>query len=199
MPFECPKLPYDDHALEPFISGRTIAFHYGKHHRSYVNKLNALIDENPVFKGKSLEEMIREQGHTGGAIFNNAAQAWNHGFYWHCLAPKAQGGGGEPSNQLAEKIKEKFDSLEVFKEKFSQKAMSTFGSGWVWLVQDKRGELEIVSTSNAGNPMVDGQVPLLTCDVWEHAYYLDTQNNRGQYLKNFWQVINWDFVAENLG
>lgn len=191
MAFELPKLPYAMDALAPHISQETLEYHYGKHHQAYVNNLNKLVPGTP-FEGKSLEEVIKE---SDGGIFNNAAQVWNHTFYWNSLSPQ---GGGEPADEVAAAIDEAFGSFADFKEKFTTTALTTFGSGWAWLVKNKQGKLDIVSTSNAGNPMCEGHTPLLTCDVWEHAYYIDTRNDRGAYLKNFWELVNWDFVGDNL-
>lgn len=191
MSFTLPDLPYAKNALEPVISEETIEFHYGKHHQAYVNNLNKMI-ENTEHANQSLEEIIKS---SSGGLFNNAAQVWNHTFYWHCMGPN---GGGEPSGKLAEKISGAFGSFDKFKEAFNQKAAGTFGSGWAWLVQDADGQLKIVSTSNAATPMTDGLHALLTCDVWEHAYYIDYRNARPKYLESFWKVVNWDFVSENL-
>lgn len=191
MAFELPALPYALDALAPHISKETLEYHYGKHHQAYVNNLNKLVP-GTKFDGKSLEEIILS---SDGGIFNNAAQVWNHTFYWHSLTPDNQ---GEPSGALADAINAAFGSFEKFKEKFTVTAMTTFGSGWAWLVKKEDGHLDVVSTSNAGNPMTDNLTPLMTCDVWEHAYYIDTRNDRGAYLKNFWELVNWDFVADNL-
>lgn len=192
MTFELPKLPYAKNALEPYISAETLEYHYGKHHAAYVNKLNSLV-AGTEFEGKSLEALIKKA--TGG-IFNNAAQVWNHTFYWNCMQ---KDGGGDPEGDLGKAIEKTFGSIEKFKEKFTESAMNRFGSGWAWLVKNAQGELEIVSTSNADNPMTDGKSPILTCDVWEHAYYIDTRNDRNKYVSNFWQLVNWDFVADNFG
>lgn len=177
--------------MEPIISKETLEYHYGKHHQAYVTNLNKLI-AGTEFENMSLEEIILK---SSGGIFNNAAQVFNHTFYWNCLAPKA---GGEPAGKLAEAINQTFGSFAAFKDKFTQTAVGTFGSGWAWLVKDKDGKLEIVSTSNAGNPLTDGKKPLLTCDVWEHAYYIDYRNARATYVEKFWDLVNWDFVASNL-
>lgn len=189
MAFELPKLPYEMNALEPYISQETLEYHYGKHHNAYVTNLNNLV-EGSDDADKSLEDLIMS---AKGGIFNNAAQIWNHTFYWHCMKPN---GGGEPTGELATAIEETFGSFANFKEKFSKTAATTFGSGWAWLVKNSAGKLEIVSTSNAANPMTDNNTPLLTCDVWEHAYYIDYRNARPKYIENFWSLINWDFVAE---
>lgn len=191
MEHKLPALPYSMEALEPVISRETLEYHYGKHHQTYVTNLNNLI-RNTEFDEMSLEEIIIK---SSGGIFNNAAQVFNHSFYWNCLAPKT---GGEPKGKLAEEINQTFGSFHEFKEAFSQKAITTFGSGWAWLVKDKDGKLEIVSTSNAGNPLTDGKKPLLTCDVWEHAYYIDYRNARPKYIEKYWDLVNWDFVASNL-
>jgi Fe-Mn family superoxide dismutase len=190
MPFSLPPLPYEKNALEPYISAETLEYHYGKHHAAYVNKLNSLIQGGPM-DGLSLEEIILK---SEGPVFNNAAQVWNHTFYWHSMKPK---GGGNPSGDLAKEIEKHFSSIEEFKQKFTDSALNRFGSGWAWLVKNSQGGLEIVSTSNAENPMTSGKHPLLTCDVWEHAYYIDTRNDRAKYVSNFWQLVNWDFVADN--
>lgn len=189
---ELPELPYAMDALQPHISAETLEYHYGKHHATYVSKLNNLI-EGSDFESASLEDIIKK---ASGGIFNNAAQVWNHTFYWNCLKP---GGGGEPGGSLAEKINATFGSFNDFKEKFTDSAVNNFGSGWTWLVKNQSGELEIVNTSNAGNPMTDNKTPLLTCDVWEHAYYIDYRNVRPKYLEAFWALVNWDFAAKNLG
>lgn len=191
MSFELPELPYAKDALAPHISEETLNYHHGKHHNAYVNKLNDLI-KGTEFENMSLEEIIQK---SDGGIFNNAAQIWNHTFYFNGFSPD---GGGEPSGELADKIKQAFGSFDDFVKKFNETGLATFGSGWVWLVQDNNGELKIVNSFNAGNPMTDGYHPLLTCDVWEHAYYVDTRNDRGAYIKNFWNIVNWDFVANNL-
>ncbi len=191
MSFELPSLPYEMDALEPHISKRTLEFHYGKHHKAYVDKLNGLV-EGTEFAEMSLEDIVCK---SDGGLFNNAAQTWNHTFYWNSLSPN---GGGEPTGDLMKAIVDAFDSFDEFKEKFTNAGLTQFGSGWAWLIKNQNNELEIVATGNAGNPLTDGKTPLLTCDVWEHAYYLDTQNARPKYLENYWQLVNWDFVAENL-
>lgn len=190
MAFTLPPLPYDMDALEPHISKETLEYHYGKHHNTYVTNLNKQI-EGTEYANMSIEEIIQK---TTGGMFNNAAQAWNHSFYWQCLAPT---GGGEPQGDLLAAINQEFGSFNEFKEKFTQTAITTFGSGWAWLVQDNNGKLSIVSTSNAGTPMTDNQTALLTCDVWEHAYYIDYRNARPTYLGAFWNLVNWDFVQQN--
>ena len=183
-----PELPFAENALEPHISAETIQYHYGKHHAAYVDKLNGLI-EGTEFEGAPLENMIQ---HASGAIFNNAAQVWNHSFYWNCLSPS---GGGEPDGALGSAIREFFGDFASFKQQFTAAATGNFGSGWTWLVKTADGKLEIVNTDDAENPMTDGSQPLLTCDVWEHAYYVDYRNARPAYLEAFWQLVNWDFVA----
>ena len=190
MQHELPPLPYEKNALEPHISAETLEYHYGKHHQTYVTNLNKLIS-GTEFEEKSLEDIIKS---ASGGIFNNAAQVWNHTFYWNCLSPS---GGGEPGGSLAGAINEAFGSLAEFKEKFSTSAATNFGSGWTWLVKNAAGGVEIVNTSNAGTPMTDGKTPLLTCDVWEHAYYIDYRNARPKYVEAFWNLVNWDFVAKN--
>ena len=191
MIHELPKLPYATDALEPYISKRTIEFHYGKHHQAYVNNLNKLI-AGTVFENASLEEIVCK---AAGGIFNNGAQVWNHTFYWNCLKPL---GGGEPSGPLAEALLKNFGSFGEFREKFSTAAATLFGSGWAWLIKKENGSLEIVQESNAGNPLKNGATPLLTCDVWEHAYYLDKQNVRPDYIADFWKLIDWSAVAGRL-
>ncbi len=188
--FQLPQLPYADNALEPVISAQTISFHYAKHHKAYVDNLNNLIQGTP-FENASLEEIVMK---SEGGIFNNGAQVWNHTFYWNCLTP----GGSMPHGELISAIERDFQSFENFKELFSKAAATLFGSGWAWLVKDQSGKLSVVQESNAGNPMRNGLTPLLTCDVWEHAYYIDKQNRRPDYISDFWTIVNWDFVAENL-
>jgi len=189
MKFELPQLPFAPNALEPVISSRTIEFHYGKHHQAYVNNLNKLI-EGTEFENLSLEEIIMK---SSGGIFNNAAQVWNHTFYWSCLnAP----GNTQPSAALANAIIEAFGSFDSFKEKFSASAATLFGAGWAWLVKNKEGKLEIVQESNAGTPLTKGLNPILTFDVWEHAYYLDYQNRRPDHINDIWKLVNWDAVEK---
>ncbi len=188
MLYELPNLPFEKTSLAPFISEETIEFHYGKHHQAYVNNLNKLVD-GTEYEGKSLEEIIKT---AEGGIFNNAAQIFNHSFYWHCLSPK---GGGVPSSMLGEAINSEFGSLVEFKEKFSNSAATLLGSGWCWLVKTEAGKLAIKTTANAGCPVRDGDIPLLTCDVWEHAYYIDYRNARPEYIKTFWELVNWEFVV----
>ena len=191
MSHTLPPLPYKMDALLPHISQETLEYHYGKHHNTYVTNLNKLI-VGTEFENASLEDIIKNS--TGG-LFNNAAQVWNHTFYWHCLSPD---GGGEPEAKVADAINKSFGSFAAFKEKFTQTAIATFGSGWAWLVQDTTGELSIISTSNAATPMTSGLTALVTCDVWEHAYYIDYRNARPDYLNAFWSLINWNFVAQNM-
>lgn len=191
MTFELPKLPYDLNGLEPHISKETLEYHHGKHHQAYVNKLNDAI-VGTEFADMSLEDIIKK---ASGGIFNNAAQIWNHTFYFNGFKPN---GGGEPTGALANAINEAFGSFAEFKTQFTQAAATLFGSGWAWLVKDGSGKLEIVTTQNAGNPLTDGKTPLLTCDVWEHAYYIDTRNARPKYIENFWEIINWECVASQL-
>ena len=193
MSFSLPDLPYQKNALAPHISEETINYHYGKHHKTYVDKLNAALEQNAEFSGKSLEEIIKK---SSGPIFNNAAQVWNHTFYWHCLSPN---GGGKPTSKIKELIEKNFGSFEAFSEKFTNNAINNFGSGWTWLVQKGEDELEIINTSNAETPLTNENVNvLLTVDVWEHAYYVDYRNARPNYLSAFWNLINWDFVNQNL-
>lgn len=191
MKFELPPLPYDEDALAPYIDKKTLEFHHGKHHQAYVNNLNNLI-EGTAFADKSLEEIITS---SEGGIFNNAAQVWNHTFYFEQFAAS---GAGEPTGKLADLIIETFGSHEAFKEQFSMAAATLFGSGWAWLVQNKKGQLEIIQTSNAGSPLTQNVKPLLTCDVWEHAYYLDYQNKRPDYIQAFWQILDWDKIGARL-
>ncbi len=190
MTFELPALPFEKDALAPYISAETLEFHHGKHHQTYVTNLNNLVP-GTEFENLSLEEIVVKA--TGG-IFNNAAQVWNHTFYWNCLAPDA---GGEPTGELAAAINATFGSFATFKEEFTKTAITTFGSGWAWLVKNADGSLALVSTSNAGCPLTAGQTPLLTCDVWEHAYYVDYRNARPAYLEAFWALVNWDFATKN--
>ena len=190
MAIELPALPFAKNALAPHISEETLEYHYGKHHQTYVTNLNNLIP-GTEFEGLSLEEIIVK---SSGPIFNNAAQVWNHTFYWNSLSPN---GGGEPTGALANVINRSFGSFAQFKEEFTKCAVTTFGSGWAWLVKNADGSLALVSTSNAGCPLTTGQTPLLTCDVWEHAYYIDYRNARPAYLEAFWALVNWDFAEAN--
>lgn len=198
MAFELPKLPYPENALDPYISGEQMSFHYGKHHEAYVSTLNKLVKDTPLVS-KSVEEIVRltvnEKNESKVQIFNNAAQHWNHSFFWQCMKPN---GGGAPSGELAQRITRDFGSLDKFKEMFQAAGVSQFGSGWAWLVAE-RNELKITKTPNAVNPIATGQKALLTCDVWEHAYYLDYQNRRPDFVKVVLdRLVNWDFVASNL-
>ncbi|MBN1926475.1 MAG: superoxide dismutase [Prolixibacteraceae bacterium] len=189
MIFELPKLPYNLDALEPFISKTTLEYHYGKHHQAYVNNLNNLIT-GTEFENASLEEIIKK---SQGGIFNNGAQVWNHTFYFEQFN---KDGCDEPRDNLKAKIEDTFGSFDEFKNQFTKAAATLFGSGWAWLVQGAGGKLEIVQTSNAGNPLTDGKKPLMTCDVWEHAYYLDKQNARPKYIEDFWKILDWKVVSE---
>ena len=191
MAIELPDLPFAKDALAPHISAETLDYHHGKHHQAYVTNLNNMIAGTDQ-ESDSLEDIINSA--TGG-VFNNAAQIWNHTFYWNCLSPN---GGGEPTGALADAINAAFGSFEAFKQQFSQTAITTFGSGWAWLVQNKDGTLELVSTSNAQTPLTGDTTPLMTCDVWEHAYYVDYRNARPDYVAAFWNLVNWDFVAANM-
>ncbi|MCP5326313.1 MAG: superoxide dismutase [Fe] [Oceanospirillaceae bacterium] len=191
MSFELPALPYAKNALEPHISAETLEFHHGKHHQTYVTKLNGLI-EGTDFAGKSLEDIVKT---SSGGVFNNAAQVWNHTFYWNSMAPNA---GGEPTGALAEAINKNFGSFAEFKAKFNDSAVNNFGSSWTWLVKKADGSLAIVNTSNAATPITEaGVTPLLTVDLWEHAYYIDYRNVRPNYLEGFWKLANWNFAAAN--
>ncbi|TXH36549.1 MAG: superoxide dismutase [Fe] [Rhodospirillaceae bacterium] len=185
-----PELPYALDALQPHISKETLEYHYGKHHQTYVTNLNNLI-KGTEFENASLEDIIKK---SSGGVFNNAAQVWNHTFYWHCLSPK---GGGQPSGALADAINKKWGSFDTFKAEFTKVAVGTFGSGWAWLVKKSDGSLDFASTSNAQTPLTTADKPLLTCDVWEHAYYIDYRNKRPDYVGAFWNLVNWDFVAKN--
>jgi Fe-Mn family superoxide dismutase len=191
MAFQLPELPYSKDALQPHISQETLEFHYGKHHNAYVTKLNELVAGTP-WAEQSLESIIK--GSSGG-LFNNAAQVWNHTFYWNCLSPS---GGGKPTGAIADAINAKWGNFDKFKEEFTTTALTTFGSGWAWLVQEADGNLALASTSNAGCPLTTNQKALLTCDVWEHAYYVDYRNARPKYVEAFWNLVNWDFVEKQL-
>lgn len=190
MAFELPPLPYSKDALMPHMSAETLEYHHGKHHKTYVDNLNKLIP-GTEFEKLDLASIVKK---ASGPVFNNAAQVWNHTFFWNCLAPKA---GGEPKGALAEAINRDFGSFAQFKEKFTDVSVKHFASGWGWLVKNKNGKLECVSTANAATPLTDGHTPLLTCDVWEHAYYIDYRNRRADFLGAFWNLVNWDFVAKN--
>jgi Fe-Mn family superoxide dismutase len=186
-----PELPYAKSALAPHISAETLEYHYGKHHATYVTNLNKLI-AGGEFADASLEDIVKK---SSGGIFNNAAQVWNHSFYWNCLSPK---GGGEPSGAVADAINGAFGSFASFKEKMTNAAVTQFGSGWAWLVKNPNGQIAIEQSSNAGTPLRDGKTALLTVDVWEHAYYIDYRNARASYVEAFWKLVNWDFVKANL-
>ncbi len=191
MAIELPPLPYERTALAPHISAETLEFHYGKHHQAYVTNLNNQI-KGTEFENLDLEAIIRK---AQGGMFNNAAQVWNHSFYWNCMKPN---GGGEPTGRLLEAINKSFGSFAAFKEQFTQTSLTTFGSGWAWLVQRPDGSLALVSTPNAATPLTGSDHALLTCDVWEHAYYIDYRNARAKYVEAFWNLVNWDFVAAQM-
>ncbi len=190
MQHQLPPLPYALDALQPHISKETLEFHYGKHHQAYVTNLNNLV-KGTEFENAGLEDIIRK---SSGGIFNNAAQVWNHTFYWNRLAPRA---GGEPKGPLAEAVSRKFGSFASFKEAFSKSAVGNFGSGWTWLVKRADGRVDLANTSNAATPLTGPDKPLLTCDVWEHAYYVDYRNRRPDYVAAFWNLVNWEFAAKN--
>jgi Fe-Mn family superoxide dismutase len=189
MEHQLPPLPYAKDALQPHISAETLEFHYGKHHQAYVTNLNNLI-KGTEFENLPLEEIIKK---SSGGVFNNSAQVWNHTFFWNCMKPN---GGGTPTGPVADAINAKWGSFDKFKEEFSKSAVSNFGSGWTWLVKRGNG-VEIVNTSNAGTPLTSADKPLMTCDVWEHAYYIDYRNARPKFVEAFWNVVNWDFAAKN--
>ena len=190
MEHKLPDLPYAMDALAPHISKETLEFHYGKHHQTYVTNLNNLI-KGTEFENASLEDIVKK---SSGGVFNNSAQVWNHTFYWNSMSPN---GGGKPSGDLAAAIDKKFGSYEEFKKQFTQTAVTTFGSGWAWLVKNADGSLDLQSTSNAATPVTGSAKPLLTCDVWEHAYYIDYRNKRPDYLAAWWELVNWDFASSN--
>ena len=190
MEHTLPPLPYALDALAPHISKETLEYHYGKHHQTYVTNLNNQI-KGTDFAEKSLEEIIKT---SSGGVFNNAAQVWNHTFYWNCMKPN---GGGAPSGATADAINAKWGSFDKFKEEFTKSSLANFGSGWTWLVKKADGSVDIVNTSNAATPLTTTDKPLLTCDVWEHAYYIDYRNARAKYVETFWGLVNWDFVAQN--
>jgi Fe-Mn family superoxide dismutase len=192
MAFQLPTLPYAQNALEPHISARTLEFHHGKHHAAYVNNLNNLI-KGGKFESAALEEIIKGAG--AGSLFNNAGQHFNHCFYWNCMKPR---GGGDPGGKLADAIRKAFGDIAAFKKKFSDAATTHFGSGWAWLVQKADGSLEVFATHDGDNPVAHGSKPLMTCDVWEHAYYIDYRNARARYVEAWWNLVNWDFAAANL-
>jgi Fe-Mn family superoxide dismutase len=193
MAFELPALPYAQDALAPHISAETISFHYGKHHAAYVNNLNNFVANDASLQGKTLEQIVTS---ASGGVFNNAAQVYNHTFYWNSMSPN---GGGAPTGAIAAAIDRDFGSFDAFKDAFSKAAGGQFGSGWAWLVKGADGKLSIATTGNAGCPLTDGVKPIITCDVWEHAYYVDYRNNRGGYVAAFWNLVNWDFANANLG
>jgi superoxide dismutase, Fe-Mn family len=197
MPFTLPELPYAKDALAPVISAETLEYHHGKHHKAYVDKLNALTEGKPLGNA-SLEDVVKQTYRQASEVpvFNNAAQVWNHTFYWHCLAPK---GGGEPTGKVKDAIDKAFGDFKSFKEKFSTEAANRFASGWAWLIKDTDGSLKVTNTMNADTPMAEGKTCLLTIDVWEHAYYIDYRNARPKYIEEFWKLVNWEFVAKNLG
>lgn len=191
MSYELPALPYAMDALEPHISKETLEFHYGKHHQTYVTKLNGLVP-GTEFEGKSLEDVVKS---SSGGVFNNSAQIWNHTFYWNCLSPQ---GGGAATGAIADAINTAFGSFDEFKAKFTESAINNFGSSWTWLVKNADGSVAIVNTSNAATPLTeDGVTPLLTVDLWEHAYYIDYRNARPSYMGAFWSLVNWEFVNAN--
>ena len=188
MTFQLPPLPFSNDALAPHMSSETLEYHYGKHHKTYVEKLNGLVT-GTEWEGKSLEDIVKR---SEGGVFNNGAQHWNHSFFWNCLAPD---GGGKPSGALAQAIDKQWGSFDAFQKEFIDKAVTLFGSGWAWLVKDGSG-LAIAQTSNAGNPLRDGKTPILTADVWEHAYYIDYRNQRPKFMEAFWKLANWKFAGE---
>ncbi len=190
MEHKLPELPYAQNALEPHMSAETLEYHYGKHHATYITNLNNLI-KGTEFEDMSLEDIVKK---SSGGIFNNSAQIWNHSFFWNCLSPN---GGGAPTGALADAINQAFGSFDEFKQKFSQTAVTLFGSGWAWLVKKPDGSLALEARGNAGTPMTDGSTALLTCDVWEHAYYIDYRNARPKFVEAFWNLVNWDFVNQN--
>ncbi len=192
MSINFPELPYTFDALAPHISKETLNYHYGKHHKGYVDKVNKAISDTK-FQNAKLEDIILEGD---GMLLANAAQAWNHTFYWNSMSPK---GGGEPGAELAKELAKHFGSWGEMQQTFNEKAAELFGSGWTWLILNSDGKITIEDRIEEGNPMTDGKKPLLTCDVWEHAYYLDYKNERGKYLDGFWQLVNWEFLERNLG
>jgi Fe-Mn family superoxide dismutase len=190
MPHQLPPLPYALNALQPHMSRETLEYHHGKHHRGYVDKLNELVRGTP-YENAPLEKIVRE---ASGPVFNNGAQAWNHAFFWQCLSPR---GGGQPKGELGEALGAVFGGFDAFRKQFSEAAEGRFGSGWAWLCADAAGALSVSSTANAENPMQKGPTPLLTCDVWEHAYYIDYRNSRKDFVAAFWNLVNWEFVESN--
>ncbi len=201
-PFSLPKLPYDESALDPVVSAKTISFHYHKHHKAYVDNLNKMIAGTP-YEGMDLEAIVRKSAGNDKekAIFNNAGQIWNHNFYWESMAPHSGGkGGGTPSGKIADALKSSFGGIKEFNEAFAKAAVGQFGSGWAWLVKGKDGKLKITTTSNADSPLAHGETALLTCDVWEHAYYIDYQNRRPDHVKDWLEKLaNWSFAEKNFG
>ena len=191
MKFQLPPLAYAHNALEPYVSAETLKYHHDVHHKNYVTKLNELV-KGTQWESASLEDIVRN---SSGEIFNNAGQVWNHSFYWKCLSPQ---GGGVPEGRIGREIVSEFDTFDAFQRQFAHAAESRFGSGWVWLVCNGDGKLEVMSTGNAETPLTAGLRPLLTCDVWEHAYYIDYRNSRKNYLEAFWNILNWNFAEENL-
>ena len=194
MGIKMPLLPYSQKALEPFISEQTLQYHYGKHHKAYVDKTNSLVEGKDLDKA-DLKEIVLN---SSGALFNASAQAWNHEFYWNGLCAARQESSQPLPQELKRALEKQFGSVEEFQSQFVKEALAHFGSGWAWLVRDSKEQLKVVSTHDADTPLVHGEKPLLTCDVWEHAYYIDYRNNRGQYLEGFWKLVNWDFVHQNL-
>jgi len=192
MEHTLPPLPYPKDALQPHMSAETLEYHYGKHHQAYVTNLNNLI-KGTEFENLPLEEIIKK---SSGGVFNNSAQVWNHTFFWNCMKPN---GGGAPTGAVGDAIKAKWGSFDKFKEEFNKSAVSNFGSGWTWLVKKSDGSVDIVNTSNAATPLTTADKPLLTCDVWEHAYYIDYRNARPKFVEAFWNLVNWDFVGKNFG
>jgi Fe-Mn family superoxide dismutase len=190
MEHQLPPLPFAKNALAPHMSEETLEFHYGKHHQTYVTNLNNLI-KGTEYENLTLEEIVKK---SSGGVFNNSAQVWNHTFFWNSLKPQ---GGGQPSGALAEAINKKWGSFDKFKEEFTKTAVGTFGSGWAWLVKKPDGSLDLVSTSNAATPLTTDAKPLLTIDVWEHAYYIDYRNARPKFVEAYWNIVNWDFAAKN--
>lgn len=190
MPFELPSLPYTKDTLAPYISAETLDYHHGKHHQTYVTNLNKLI-VGTEHENQTLTNIIKT---SSGGVFNNAAQHFNHSFYWQCLYPKSD---QQIPEGLAAAINQAFGTLEAFKSAFNKSALELFGSGWTWLVKNSAGSLAIINTSNANNPLSNNEIPLLVCDVWEHAYYIDYRNARAKYLENFWHIVNWQFVNKN--
>lgn len=190
-----PELPYDKNALNPIITEETFDYHYGKHHNAYVNNLYGLVKDTELFD-LSVEEII-QKGHTDGnlALFNNAAQHWNHSFFWNCLSPN---GGKVPEGEIGKLIVRDFGSFEKFKEQFSTTAIKLFGAGWAWLTQDEKGKLEVIAMKDAHTPLTQNKQPILTLDVWEHAYYIDYKNARPKFVEGFWEIVNWDFANKNL-